>query len=83
MDSTVLAEPVFGGLVSKLVKRERVLAGDQLEPLGWNAMMQYPFLGTNRAVAFYRFIEIGNHLKLHPPAMAAPLIRFHVPSAWP
>ncbi len=39
MYAAVFAEPMLGGFCPKLIKRECVFPRDQLEPLGWNAMM--------------------------------------------
>src|SRR5262245_66297450 len=71
MDAAMLAKRVLCGPGVELVRRQLVLAADELELLRRHDQMQKSFLGAYRAVAIGHACKIGRDAEPHPSAVAS------------
>src|SRR5262249_33080431 len=71
MDATMLAKRVLCGPGVELIRRQLVLAADELELLRRHDQMQKSFLAAYRAVAIGHTCKIGRDAEPHPSAVAS------------
>src|SRR5262249_6678789 len=74
MNAAMPAKCVFGGIGVELIRRESLLASQQLELLGQHEDVQDALFCADRTIAFRDARQIGTDAKVDAPAVATALV---------